>query len=51
MKGKRIDMLPRTSIVLLLLVVVAELPFTLGCHPTLCLHHLLYFIGSTLVPL
>lgn len=40
--------LPRTSVVLLLLVVIAEFPFTLCRHPTLCLHHLLYFIGTTL---
>ena len=42
------QMLPRTSVVLLLLVIVAELPLTLCCHPTLRLHHLLYFIGATL---
>lgn len=40
--------LPRTSVVLLLLVVIAEFPFTLCRHPTLCLHHLLYFIGTVL---
>jgi hypothetical protein len=40
--------LPRTSVVLLLLVIVAELPLTLSRHPTLCLHHLLYFIGTAL---
>lgn len=40
--------LPRTSVVLLLLVVIAEFPFTLCRHPTLRLHHLLYFIGTTL---
>lgn len=40
--------LPRTSVVLLLLVIVAEFPFTLCRHPTLCLHHLLYFIGTIL---
>jgi hypothetical protein len=42
-----------TSIVLLLLVVVAELSFTLCCHPPLCLHHLLGLIRATgwLVPL
>lgn len=40
--------LPRTSVVLLLLVVIAEFPFTLCRHPTLCLHHLLYFIGAVL---
>jgi hypothetical protein len=39
------------SVVLLLLVVVAELPFTLCRHPTLRLHHLLYFIRTTLVTL
>lgn len=50
-EGKRIDMLPRTSVVLLLLVIVAELPFTLCRHPTLCLHHLLYLIRAALVPL
>lgn len=50
-EGKRIDTLPRTSVVLLLLVIVAELPFTLCRHPTLCLHHLLYLIGAALVPL
>lgn len=44
-------MLPRTSVVLLLLVIVTELPLTLGCHPTLCLHHLLHFIGAVLEPL
>jgi hypothetical protein len=48
---KKVDKLPRTSVVLLLLVVVAELPFTLCRHPTLCLHHLLYLIGTALVPL
>ena len=41
-------MLPRTSVVLLLLVIVAELPLTLCRHPTLRLHHLFYFIGATL---
>ena len=50
-EGKRIDRLPRTSVVLLLLVIVAELPFTLCRHPTLCLHHLFYLIGAALVPL
>lgn len=44
-------MLPRTSVVLLLLMIVAEFPLTLCRHPTLCLHHLLYFIGTTLEPL
>ena len=42
------QMLPRTSVVLLLLVIVAELPFTLCRHPTLCLHHVLYFIWASL---
>lgn len=42
------QMLPRTSVVLLLLVIVAELPLTLCCHPTLRLHHLLHFVGTTL---
>jgi hypothetical protein len=42
------QMLPRTSVVLLLLVIVAELPLTLCCHPTLRLHHLFYFVGATL---
>lgn len=41
-------MLPRTSVVLLLLVIVAELPLTLRCHPTFRLHHLFYFIGAAL---
>lgn len=41
-------MLPRTSVVLLLLVIVTELPLTLGCHSTFCLHHLLRFIGAIL---
>lgn len=45
------NMLPRTSVVLLLLVIVAELPFTLCRHPTLRLHHLFYFIRTALVPL
>lgn len=42
-----------TSIVLLLLVVVAELSLTLCCHPPLCLHHLLGLICTAgwLVPL
>jgi hypothetical protein len=42
-----------SSIVLLLLVVVAELSLTLRCHPPLRLHHLLGLIGTTwwLVPL
>lgn len=43
-----IKTLPRTSVVLLLLVIVAEFPLTLCRHPTLCLHHLLYFIGPVL---
>ena len=30
-----------TSVILLLLVVVAQLALTLRCHPPLCLHHLL----------
>ena len=29
-------------------MIVAEFPFTLCRHPTLCLHHLLYFIGTIL---
>lgn len=37
-----------TSIVLLLLVVVTELSFPLGGHPTLGLHHLFRLIGATL---
>lgn len=41
-------MLPRTSVVLLLLVIVAELPLTLCCHPTLCLHHLFHFTRAIL---
>jgi hypothetical protein len=42
-----------TSIVLLLLVVIAELSLALRCHPPLCLHHLLGLISTTrwLVPL
>jgi len=32
-------------------MIVAELPFTLSCHPTLRLHHLFYFIRASLVPL
>jgi uncharacterized membrane protein YjjB (DUF3815 family) len=42
-----------TSIVLLLLVIVAELPLALRCHPPLRLHHLLGLVGTTgwLVPL
>ena len=40
-----------TSIVLLLLVVVAQLAFALGCHATLGLHHLLGLIGTRLVTL
>lgn len=42
-----------TSIVLLLLVVVAELSLTLSCHPPLRLHHLLGLVRATrrLVPL
>jgi hypothetical protein len=50
-KGERYpkrQMLPRTSVVLLLLMIVAELPLALCCHPTLCLHHLLYLVGATL---
>jgi hypothetical protein len=41
----------RTSVVLLLLVVVAELPLTLCCHSTLRLHHLFCLIWTTLEPL
>lgn len=48
---KRTRRLPRTSVVLLLLVVVAEFPLTLCCHPTLRLHHLFHLVGTTLVPL
>lgn len=42
-----------TSIVLLLLVIVAELSLALCCHPPLCLHHLLGLVAATgwLVPL
>lgn len=29
-------------------MIVAEFPLTLCRHPTLCLHHLLYFIGTIL---
>lgn len=47
-KQKGAKRLPRTSVVLLLLVIVAEFPLTLCRHPTLCLHHLFYFIGTTL---
>lgn len=43
--------LPRTSVVLLLLVIVAEFPLTLCCHPTFRLHHLFHLVGTTLVPL
>lgn len=50
-RGRGNHTLPRTSVVLLLLVVVAELPFTLCRHPTLRLHHLFYFIRAILVPL
>lgn len=32
-------------------MIVAEFPLTLCRHPTLCLHHLLYFIGAILEPL
>ena len=35
-----------TSIVLLLLVIVAQLSLTLGCHPPLCLHHLFSLIRN-----
>jgi hypothetical protein len=35
----------------LLLVIVAEFPLTLCCHPTLRLHHLFHLVGTTLVPL
>ena len=41
-------MLPRTSIVLLLLMIVPELPLTVCRHPTLCLHHLFHFIRAIL---
>ena len=41
-------MLPRTSVVLLLLMIVAELPLTLCRHPTLCLHHVFHFTLATL---
>lgn len=51
MRKDQMMMLPRTSVVLLLLMIVAEFPLTLCRHPTLCLHHLLYFIGTTLEPL
>lgn len=44
-------MLPRTSIVLLLLMIVAEFPLTLCRHPTLYLHHLIHFIWASLKPL
>lgn len=40
-----------TSIVLLLLVVVAELPLTLCRHSALRLHHLFCLIWTTLKPL
>lgn len=50
-KEPKMMMLPRTSVVLLLLMIVAEFPLTLCRHPTLCLHHLLYFIGTILEPL
>lgn len=50
-KEPKMMMLPRTSVVLLLLMIVAEFPLTLCRHPTLCLHHLLYFIGTVLDPL
>ena len=36
-----------TSIVLLFLMVVTQLSFTLGCHPSLCLHHLFGLISTT----
>jgi hypothetical protein len=36
-----------TSIVLLLLVVVAQLSLTLSRHPSLCLHHLFGLISTT----
>lgn len=36
-----------TSVVLLLLVVVAQLSLPLGRHPSLCLHHLLDLVGAT----
>lgn len=50
-RERKANTLPRTSVVLLLLMIVAELPFTLSCHPTLRLHHLFYFIWASLVPL
>lgn len=45
---KNAKTLPRTSVVLLLLMVVAQLPLTLCCHPTFCLHYLFHFTGATL---
>jgi hypothetical protein len=41
----------KASVVLLLLMIVAEFPLTLCRHPTLCLHHLFHFIGASLEPL
>lgn len=35
-----------TSIVLLLLMVVAQFALPLSCHSPLCLHHLLCLVGS-----
>ena len=50
-KREKDKTLPRTSVVLLLLVIVSEFPLTLCCHPTLRLHHLFHLVGTTLVPL
>lgn len=46
--GKRLLLLCETltPVVLLLLVIIAQLPLSLRCHPSLGLHHLLCLIGA-----
>lgn len=48
---KKKHTLPRTSVVLLLLVIVTELPLSLCCHPSFRLHHLIHLIRPALITL
>lgn len=38
----------RTSVILLLLMIIAEIPLPLRCQPTFGLHHLFRLVGTTL---
>ena len=40
-----------TSIKLLFLVIIPQLPLSLSCHSSLCLHHLISIAMPPLVPL